>query len=147
MSFITVNGRQVETLSVDVDLFEPKPVSPNYKYKKNTLFADNSGNIRFTVQEEERKEESSILGKRKACDAFGEKYGGDYERYEGFIDDNYFKDNMGHGSVSEATNGVKNEMVGEAKGESSNLFNGHTSEELMEWCFKYLASKGISINN
>lgn len=130
MSFTIIDGRQVENLE-EPDFFEPKPVSP--KYKKNTLFADNAGNIRFEIQEDSRKrpvirrrrenvnfdEEVNVLGKRKFTEAFGFKYG-DEERYGQQIGSDFFATNIGHGVRQE--------------------------EDILDWCYKYLASKNITIN-
>ena len=102
MSFTIINGRKAETLDLNLnsdsdypDFFEPKPVSP----KKNIVFADNKGNIRFEIEEFSAdtpiENNDSVLGKRKFMDAFGEGYG-DLDRYGQPISDEFFKTNMGH---------------------------------------------------
>lgn len=127
MSFVIINGKQVETLDFESDypdFFEPKPISP----KKNKLFADNSGNIHFEVEELESKpiikNNDSILGKRKLADAFGNEYG-DQDRYGQEINDDFFNTNIGHG-VSQK----KEEPI--------------YCEEILDWCYKYLAFKNLS---
>jgi hypothetical protein len=111
MSFVIINGREVELLE-DIeqeelypDFFEPKPVSP----KK--FYADNSGNIHINFQEKTYKkpvikrrpgiiiEEASILGKRKLVDAFGVEIYNDKDRYGQDIPVDFFKTNIGHGVV------------------------------------------------
>lgn len=112
MSFVIINGREVEVLEPEKEelypeFFEPKPVSP--KRKNNTLFADNSGNIHMTFQEKTHKkpiikrryghivEHVSILGKRKLVEAFGEEIYNERERYGQDIPADFFDTNVGHG--------------------------------------------------
>jgi len=117
MSFRIINGRQIEVLD-EPDFFEPKPVSPK---RNNILFADNSGNIHKHVI-------PSILGKRKIADAFGPGMH-DKERYGQEIEPEFFKNNIGHGVYI-------NPILSSSKNISS------TQEtEIIDWCYKYLASK------
>ena len=67
-------------------------------------------------------EVSSDLGKRKMVSSFGPEIYNDKERYGQDIPDDFFKTNIGHG-VNEV------EIVDEA--------------EILDWCYKYLASKNI----
>jgi len=134
MSFVIVNGRIIETL--DSDVFSPfhQGESP----KKNVLFADQEGNIKFNIEElnaddDDGGKKVSILGKRKACDEFG----GDYERYGRVIGEDYFVNNMGHGVDT------SNILHEDASSEEKN----NDLEDLLNWCYKYLNSKGININD
>lgn len=149
MSFVTINGRQIEILEPAreenyPEFFEPKPVSP--KRKSNTLFADNSGNIHINFQEMRRKpvikrrpemylpETISILGKRKYGDAFVEDTFDD-ERYGQHIYNGYFVFNSGHGVFNKPLNRDHNNYIfDESKKESD-------PEEILTWCYKYLADK------
>jgi len=130
MSFTIINGRKVETLDLYLnsdsdypDFFEPKPVSP----KKNILFADNKGNIRFDIEELSTEPPieniDSVLGKRKFMDAFGEGYD-DLDRYGQPISDDFFKTNMGHSVFQKREEPID-------------------TEEILDWCYKYLASKNL----
>jgi hypothetical protein len=127
MSFRIINGRQIELLD-EPDFFgeaypwfEPKPVSPKRNINNNVLFADNSGNIHKHVI-------PSILGKRKIADAFGSGMH-DKERYGQEIEPEFFKNNIGHGVYI-------NPILSSSKNISS------TQEtEIIDWCYKYLASK------
>lgn len=138
MSFTIINGRAFELLEPEKeelypDFFEPKPVSP--KKNSNILFADTNGNIHFTFKEIPRKpvirrrpnvimsEIPSILGKRKLADAFGEQIYNEKERYGQDIPTDFFKTNIGHGVYSHKPKQSINES------------------ELIDWCYKYLASK------
>jgi hypothetical protein len=108
MSFVIINGREVEVLEPEKEelypeFFEPKPVSP----KK--FYADNSGNIHINFQEKTYKkpvikrrpgpiiEPVSILGKRKLVQAFGEEIYNDRDRYGQDIPADFFDTNVGHG--------------------------------------------------
>lgn len=115
------------------DFFEPNPVS--HKRKSNILFADNIGNIHMTKtlkkpiikQNIRRKlnafrfgpiyEQATVLGNRKLLEAFGEEIYNDKERYGQDIPSDFFKTNIGHAVVSIDEN------------------------EIIDWCYKYLASK------
>lgn len=90
------------------DFFEPKPISP--KRNSNILFADNTGNIHMTFEEQPIKkpikikrrnlslnDTPSVLGKRKLVDAFGFEIYYDIERYGQEIPSDFFKINIGHG--------------------------------------------------
>ena len=121
MSF-TIKRREVETLDLDLDYDDFNSIN-----NRNTLFADNNGNIHFDVEELHNdphiKNNRSILGKRKLADAFGEEFG-DQERYGQKISDDFFKTNISHTVVQ--------------KREEKN-----NSDEILNWCYKYLASKNI----
>lgn len=130
MSFTIINGRKVETLDLNLnsdsdypDFFEPKPVSP----KKNIVFADNKGNIRFDIEElsddHPIENNDSLLGKRKFTDAFGEGYC-DLDRYGQPISDDFFNTNMGHSIFQKREEPID-------------------TEEILDWCNKYLASKNL----
>jgi hypothetical protein len=137
MSFRVINGRQIEVLD-EPDFFEPKPVSPK---RNNVLFADNSGNIHIKIEEREPIKKrpvikrkiitenlSSILGKRKIQDAFGPGIH-DKERYGREIPPDFFKTNIGHGVYS---NPKQSESTPTTK---------YNEDEIIDWCYKYLASK------
>jgi len=112
-----MNGKIVETLDWREkwpEFFEPKPVSPHVKKKKNVLFADNQGNIQKSLGKTIDSE--SILGKRKLTDAFNVDYCGDEERYGHIIRDDFFTTNIGHNVIQEF-------------------------DEMLHWCYQYLASK------
>ena len=91
---------QPEIQNVRPDFFEPTPVSP-----KKVLFADNTGNIRLSIQDIYKPIIKrrfgynkdiylpSILGKRKLVDAFGLEIYNDKERYGQEIPPDFFKTN------------------------------------------------------
>ena len=118
---MSIVGRTVDLLLEELypDLFESKPVSPKHKSRTafgkgpgvstGVLFADNSGNIHITFQENTHKkpiirrrpgpiiEPVSILGKRKLVQAFGEEIYNDRDRYGQDIPADFFDTNVGHG--------------------------------------------------
>jgi len=134
MSF---TGKEVELLEPEkeefyTDFFQPNPVSP--KRKSNILFSDNIGNIHITNKTLKKPislrrkqlafrlgtidKDVTILGNRKLLEAFGEEIYNDKERYGQNIPSDFFKTNIGHGvSIDENEN------------------------EIIDWCYKYLASK------
>lgn len=131
MSFIVINGKQMKLLDTSYpDFFEPKPMSP--KNKKNILFAQANGTIHFHILEAEENVMTSVLGKRKFVDAFGDDYG-DEERYGQSIGTEFFKTNIGHGVFQKVEEYIKEDA--ERKSDSLN------TEEILEWCNKYLETK------
>ena len=149
MSFIIINGKEVETLDSEVfnpihpNFFEPRPISP----KKNVLFADYEGNIKFKIEDlddnnnndndNNNNDNISILGKRKLVDAF-DLYG-DEERYGQMISNDFFTTNIGHGVVNKDTSWE--DFLREEK------IKGKNPEEVLNWCYEYLNSKNISKNS
>lgn len=119
MSFTIINGKLVETLDSDSD---SDYLSEEVNMRK--LFVDNAGNIHFHVGEKE--EIHSFLGKRKLRDAFGFNYG-DKERYGQDITNDFFATNIGHGVIQK-------------KNKEENI----DYEEILNWCYKYLASKNLN---
>jgi len=118
-----------EKEEIYTDFFQPKR-------KSYILFADNIGNIHMTKtlkkpiikQSLRRKqnafrigprpiyEQTTVLGNRKLLEAFGEEIYNDKERYGQDIPSDFFKTNIGHAvSIDE--------------------------NEIIDWCYKYLASK------
>jgi len=119
MSFTIINGKKIENLDYPC-FFEPK--SP--KYKRNILFADNSGNIHFEIEELDNdipkkniENSVSVLGKRK----FTENFDVDDERYGQHISDDFFNNHIGHNVIQEIPK--------------------FKHKEILDWCYKYLASK------
>lgn len=74
-------------------------------------------------------EVSSDLGKRKIAVPFGPEIYNDKERYGQDITDDFFKTNIGHNVYEDKFH--LNENLNEA--------------EILDWCYKYLASKNIQI--
>jgi hypothetical protein len=74
-------------------------------------------------------EVSSDLGKRKMVSSFGSEIYNDKERYGQDIPDDFFKTNIGHNVYEDKFH--LNENLNEA--------------EILDWCYKYLASKNIQI--
>jgi len=71
----------------------------------------------------------SDLGKRKMVSSFGPEIYNDKERYGQDIPDDFFKTNIGHNVYEDKFH--LNENLNEA--------------EILDWCYKYLASKNIQI--
>ena len=108
---MSIVGRTVDLLLEELypDLFESKPFSKGPGVSTGVLFADNSGNIHITFQENTHKkpiirrrpgpiiEPVSILGKRKLVQAFGEEIYNDRDRYGQDIPADFFDTNVGHG--------------------------------------------------
>ena len=109
MSTKIVNGKCIEVLSDDDEpetftfgysnatfdhfpgFFEPKPVSPKTQSTKSKFVFG---------------KRNSILGKRKADEAFGpDSY--DEDRYGQNINNEYFKNNIGHGVKNEPNTNLK----------------------------------------
>ncbi len=152
MTFRAINGRQIEVLdepdffvgsslynSLD-PCFEQKPVRILLAKRNNILFADNSGNIYIqrslekktksflTTKREDTHRVPSILGKRKIEDAFGLGMH-DKERYGQEVQPDFFKNNIGHCVYQNPIHSL-----------SKNI--SPTQEaEIIDWCYKYLASK------
>ena len=79
-------------------------------------------------------ENPSDLGKRNLEDSFGSEIYNDKERYGQDIPADFFKTNIGHGLYPEKTDtniNINNQILDEA--------------EILDWCYKYLASKNIQI--
>lgn len=76
-------------------------------------------------------EVSSDLGKRKMVSSFGPEIYNDKERYGQDIPDDFFKTNIGHDVLQSDTIVNPVEIINEA--------------EILDWCYKYLASKKIQI--
>lgn len=146
MSFQIINGREVEIL---------EDIHPHYEssYKPyKTLFVDTSGNIHIKIEEIRKtpinmkphlvkkkysSENISILGKRKLEDAFG--YGShDTERYGQEISPDFFKTNYGH-SVKVET--IKPKGASLKTTENLPPLCKEKEAEIIEWCYKYMASK------
>ena len=149
MSFRIINGRQIEVLD-EPDFFEPKPLTPK---RNNVLFADNSGNIHIQRSFEEQENIKrkpvikrkiikgdlySILGKRKIQDAFGSGMH-DEERYGREIPPDFFKTNIGHG-VYQNPKGSPARQTLQIHSSSKNIPPAQEAE-IIDWCYKYLASK------
>jgi hypothetical protein len=130
MSYHIVNGRIVEDLD-RMEFFEPAPK----KYPQN---------CDMNIEEKRRKpiiikrtphatdiELVSMTGKRKITEAFGIT-NNDEERYGQEISDDFFKNNTGHS------------VVDREKFYSVDL--GNDENEIIDWCYKYLASKGKTIS-
>jgi len=124
MSFTIVNGRRVESLDFGLDSGLDSLGSDSLgsdsgldslvsnsgldslvsDYKSKILFADNTGNICFKIEELDEQPSSfkktNTLGKRKLTDAFGEDYC-DEERYGQVVGDKFFENNIGHNVVQE----------------------------------------------
>jgi hypothetical protein len=105
MSFTIVNGRRVESLDSDLNSdLNSDSDSLVSDYKSKILFADNTGNICFKIEELDEQPSSfkktNTLGKRKLTDAFGEDYC-DEERYGQVVGDKFFENNIGHNVVQE----------------------------------------------
>jgi len=71
----------------------------------------------------------SDLGKRNLVDSFSVEIYNDKERYGQDIPADFFKTNIGHNVYEEKVH--LNENLNEA--------------EILDWCYKYLASKNIQI--
>lgn len=132
MSFQIINGREIEIL-------EDIPESKWDMSKPKILYADNSGNIHITFEE---NESVSVLGKRKLREAFAKDgtegiYGNfDNERYGQEIPNDFFKNNIGHGVLPSKNINEQNKPC----------MNQAEVDEIIDWCYKYLASKNININ-
>ena len=121
-----------------MEFFEPATIS-SQKNMHKCMFADMDGNIH--IEEKRRKpiiikrtptldndiELIFMKGKRKLTEAFGIN-NQDEERYGQEISDDFFKNNTGHS------------VVNREKFYSVDL--GNDENEIIEWCYKYLASKG-----
>jgi hypothetical protein len=159
MSFQVINGKEVEVLEhsdfIDKDSY--RNFGPEIN---NILFADNAGNIHIKIEEITKcriksifdNKLHSILGKRKIEDAFG--FGmHDTERYGQEVQHDFFKNNIGHGvyqnpKVSQdcRTQGTAfaaynpSRQASQIHSSSKNISPTQESE-IIDWCYKYLASK------
>jgi hypothetical protein len=131
MSFIIINGRELEVLDSHPDFFEPKPVSP--KNKKNILFAQANGTIHLLEEEVL----PSVLGKRKFVDTFGDNYS-DKERYGQTIGTDFFTTNIGHGVYQKVEDSSWELYLKEQGKREKTSFE---PEEILNWCYKYLEKK------
>lgn len=116
----------------------PEPVSP----KKFTGFVFGSNKNAFPPKPVLRRQSkvSSVLGKRKFED-------NDDERYGQHIGDKFFKFNVGH-AVRPASptpdnweDQSWNEYVQKEGRRERDSESKYDPEEIMQWCFKYLAEK------
>ena len=73
----------------------------------------------------------SDLGKRKIAVSFGLQIYNDKERYGQDIPSDFFNSNIGHGVLQSDTNLNQVEIINEV--------------EILDWCYKYLASKKIQV--
>jgi len=71
----------------------------------------------------------SDLGKRNLVDSFSVQIYNDKERYGQDIPADFFKTNIGHNVYEE----------------KSDLNDNLNEAEILDWCYKYLASKNIQI--
>jgi hypothetical protein len=162
MSFQVINGKEVEVLEhsdfIDKDSYRNFGPETN-----NILFADNAGNIHIKIEEIRKcrikgifdNKLHSILGKRKIEDAFG--FGmHDTERYGQEVQPDFFKNNIGHG-VYQNPKGSQDHRTQATKGtafaaytparqafqihSSSKNISPNQEAEIIDWCYKYLASK------
>ena len=167
MSFRIINGRQIELLD-ETDFFTPR-FDPWFRPKpvitkcNNILFADNSGNIHIQRSFEKKTKPvikrkfittglTSVLGKRKIADAFGPGIH-DKERYGQEIDTDFFKTNIGHGVYQNPKGSQDHRTQGTAFAaytpsrqasqihSSSKNISPNQEAEIIDWCYKYLASK------
>lgn len=144
MSFKVVNGKNIEILDESFSedelspvtnelnygfnpgFFEPKPISPNGKqsYSKFVFGKRNS-----------------ILGKRKAEEAFGEGIN-DEDRYGQTINDDYFNNLHGHG-VKFEINEQKNNIPDTKLNENFDFEFIPTPEqiEVLNWLERYRENK------
>jgi hypothetical protein len=131
MSIKDLNGKRIEVLSDDNNtygfnpgFFEPKPLSPK-KMSSDKPTDNKAPQFKF-------EKNTSILGKRKAEEAFDE------ERYGQTISVDYFKNGTGHG-VTHEINNQKNNIP------ETNIdfeFNPTSEQiEILEWVTKYQENK------
>ena len=79
----------------------------------------------------------SILGKRKLQEAFG--FGThDKERYEQESEPDFFVNNVGHGVYSNPKGSQDRMTQGTAFSIPTTKYD---EDEIIDWCYKYLASK------
>lgn len=148
MSTKIVNGKCIEVLSDDDEpetftfgynsdtfgynpgFFEPKPVSPKAQPTKSKFVFG---------------KRNSILGKRKADEAFGpSSY--DEDRYGQNINNEYFKNNIGHGVKNEPNTNLKTNVK---FGTSADVYEDEDFEanlppelkEALVWLEKYRENK------
>lgn len=158
MSTKIVNGKCIEVLSDDDEpetftfgynsdtfgynpgFFEPKPVSPK---TQSTDYKPTKSKFVFGKRD-------SILGKRKADEAFGpDSY--DEDRYGQNIPNDYFKNNIGHGVKNEPDTNLKTNVkfATSTDGTSADLYEGEDFEanlppelkEALVWLEKYRENK------
>ncbi len=155
MSTKIVNGKCIEVLSDDDEpetyilgysnatfdhfpgFFEPKPVSPK---TQSFDFKTQSTKSKFVFGKR-----NSILGKRKADEAFGQN-SYDEDRYGQNINNEYFKNNIGHSVKNEPNTNLKTDVKFET---NSNInydedFEANLPPELKEalvWLEKYRENK------
>ena len=124
----------------------PEPVSP----KKFTGFVFGSNKNAFPPKPVLRRQSKvlSILGKRKFGDGFEDN---DDERYGQHIGDKFFKINVGHAVRPASPNPDNwedqswNEYVQKEGRRERDSESKYDPEEIMQWCFKYLAEKNIQV--
>ncbi len=158
MSTKIVNGKCIEVLSDDDEpetyifgysnatfnhypgFFEPKPVSPK---TQSTDFKAFKSKFVFGKRD-------SILGKRKADEAFGpNSY--DEDRYGQNINNEYFKNNIGHGVKNEPNTNLKTDVkfTTSSDGTSADVYEDEDFEanlppelkEALVWLEKYRENK------
>ena len=124
----------------------PEPVSP----KKFTGFVFGSNKNAFPPKPVLRRQSKvlSILGKRKFGDGFEDN---DDERYGQHIGDKFFKFNVAHAvrpaspSPDNWEDQSWNEYVQKEGKRERDSESKYDPEEIMQWCFKYLAEKNIQV--
>ena len=124
------------------EFMTPEPVSP--KKFKGFVFGSNKNAFPPKPVLKRQNKVSSILGKRKFGDSFEDS---DDERYGQHIGDKFFKVNVGH-AVRPASptpdnweDQSWNEYVQKEGKRERDSESKYDPEEIIQWCFKYLAEK------
>jgi hypothetical protein len=128
MSSVIINGKQDINGKEDVigkEVLQHKPVTSKNLFSENN--AKESGFRKLIIKKKHiniLNEIPSDLGKRNLADSFGIEIYNDKERYGQDIPTDFFKTNIGHLVYEDP-------LLNEA--------------EILDWCYKYLASKKIQI--
>jgi hypothetical protein len=125
----------------------PKPVSPK---KATFVFGSNFPPPPELVRQT-NCDCGSILGKRKSNFRFEDNF--DDERYGQHIGADFFKSNVGHAVRPPSPNPDKwedpdrewNEYIQKEGRRERDSESKYDPEEVMQWCFKYLAEKNIQV--
>lgn len=140
MSTKIVNGKCIEVLSDDDEpetfynintfgynpgFFEPKPISPKTQSTDYKTFKS-----KFVFGKRD-----SILGKRKAEEAFDE------ERYGQIIPDDYFKNGVGHGVINEPNTNLKTDVNFYYPDPDFEFIPTPEQDEILKWIDKYRENK------
>ena len=124
----------------------PEPVSP--KKFKGFVFGSNKNAFPPKPVLRRQSKVLSILGKRKFGDCFEDN---DDERYGQHIGTDFFTINVGHAvrpaspSPDNWEDQSWNEYVQKEGRRERDSESKYDPEEIMQWCFKYLAEKNIQV--